>query len=763
MIKSLRAIIKKGTLYTAAFVLAVSSLSAAVPYIVSEQVDALAANVAEINNAAELAAAAADSNINVFSIKSSFTTADKTVLSRSVYVDGNGNTITFAGVSGWASEYVFQAYKTSLTMNNISITGGDAAILANGSNLKLEGAVNVTGNEFGGIEVSQGQNVTVPASLNVTGTLINHSEAYALPTVWSDSNSTVTGPLTKATHIKISQDQYYLDAVKADIAATNVTLGLTYSSAQGALDAALPGNTVRLDRNVNLPAGSLRFVKDSVTLDGNNKIVTAAFVGVNRTEDAAAVYINARGVVISSLTVVGPADLSSMMHGIQAWKASGVVLSDVTIKNSTKYGLQVNGSQVTVNNLTTENSGWVGVEVANPGAHLTVNGVSTHNEADSDYAQIWVVDRESDSKVIDTNSQYVRYWEGAGYAHFLDKEPPVIATTIDKLYNPTSVVVKAHDDQSMKRIDISLRLNNGNDVRESWGEDVSFVNKNDRTIDISQDIANLNLADGNYTVSATVSDQLGKTTNSVNENFIVDRKQPSVAVSLDSITNPTTVSGAVTDATSGPDYIQYQVLVRHNGMLRVLVGFGDNVTVQADGTFTSPVTLKRTVALKPGDFDLAGYLDTGLNLVDGDYVLRVRAFDKAGNKKSGVDKNFTINTAVVEEGDGEISGGDSDASVPSGPSDAAEPQVITPVNLVGQQAVPQGVLGAQTDTDSDNAAESDVKGAATKAVAQAVSTDKDLKELAGLAWYWWLLIAAAAVALFWWIIAAVRRRKNDEE
>ena len=89
---------------------------------------------------------------------------------------------------GWNSNYVLQFYETKGSIENLSIAGGDAAILVNGSDVTLNGTVDVSGNEFGGIEVSQGEGVTKEPKLTVNGTLTFTTDED-LPAIWIDGKT----------------------------------------------------------------------------------------------------------------------------------------------------------------------------------------------------------------------------------------------------------------------------------------------------------------------------------------------------------------------------------------------------------------------------------------------------------------------------------------------------------------------------------------------------------------------------------------------
>lgn len=170
---------------------------------------------------------------------SDFSVATPIAIGRKVDVDGQGHTITFsttgqnlvvtgdgahvhniavkntADTTKWNSTYGVQFYNGTYTIENITSTGANAGILVNSSTATLGSGVDVSGNNFGGIEVSQSSNEGSPASsLTVNSKIVNTTEAYGKPTVWTDGdNASVTDKtgMTANGEIKENQVQYYLD------------------------------------------------------------------------------------------------------------------------------------------------------------------------------------------------------------------------------------------------------------------------------------------------------------------------------------------------------------------------------------------------------------------------------------------------------------------------------------------------------------------------------------------------------------------------
>ena len=155
------------------------------------------------------------------------------------HFDGNGKTISF-GTTGqnlvsshsgtiienvtventvatedWSSTYGIQCYNGDYTIKNVTAKGGNAGILVNSANVTFEGTIDVSGNKFGGIEVSKSSNPKLPnATLNVNGaTIVNTTEEYGKPTIWTDGEgNTVNGveAMFANSAVKEGQVQYYL-------------------------------------------------------------------------------------------------------------------------------------------------------------------------------------------------------------------------------------------------------------------------------------------------------------------------------------------------------------------------------------------------------------------------------------------------------------------------------------------------------------------------------------------------------------------------
>lgn len=116
--------------------------------------------------------------------------------------------------------------------------------------------------------------------------------------------------------------------------------------------------------------------KENIVIDGNGATIKASSaegasimsatsksiaVAADTQTDLANNIINVSGatnVTIRNLTIEG-----ALHHGINIWECENVVIENVTIINSDATAITINGSNVTLNSVTTSGSGWGGVNV----------------------------------------------------------------------------------------------------------------------------------------------------------------------------------------------------------------------------------------------------------------------------------------------------------------------------------------------------------------------------------------------------------------
>lgn len=161
--------------------------------------------------------------------------------------------------------------------------------------------------------------------------------------------------------------------------------------------------------------------KENIVIDGNGATIKASSaegasimsatsksiaVAADTQTDLANNIINVSGatnVTIRNLTIVG-----ALHHGINIWECENVVIENVTITDSVATAITINGSNVTLNSVTTSGSGWGGVNVdlGNSGSsEITVD----ENCAFGEYLQIYADDATIADNVTVNAEGYNKY------------------------------------------------------------------------------------------------------------------------------------------------------------------------------------------------------------------------------------------------------------------------------------------------------------------------------------------------------------------
>lgn len=154
----------------------------------------------EVSTGEEFLAAIEDANVKTVELTKDIEITKRGVITTAKTINGNGHKITYTGEfknggdnTTWGSEaskgdgiYVILAWHTDVTISDVTLTGGNAGLSANGANVTLNGTVDVSGNGFGGIEVTDGEDDPVLPSLTINGTIVNTTESATAPTLWTD-------------------------------------------------------------------------------------------------------------------------------------------------------------------------------------------------------------------------------------------------------------------------------------------------------------------------------------------------------------------------------------------------------------------------------------------------------------------------------------------------------------------------------------------------------------------------------------------------
>lgn len=185
-------------------------------------------NQAQVKTSAELAEALENSIVKLINIMNDIETSKTVKIDRPLTINGGGNTIHFTGdLSGWQGNHLIQATDTEeVVINDIKLAGGDAGLLVKDSKVRLKGNIDLSENEFGGIELLKVAEEACPLLTISDAELINSTETYGLPTIWETGISgKVEGfngtRITYSVGNKI-QEHYYLDEVNSRSNVTDI-------------------------------------------------------------------------------------------------------------------------------------------------------------------------------------------------------------------------------------------------------------------------------------------------------------------------------------------------------------------------------------------------------------------------------------------------------------------------------------------------------------------------------------------------------------
>lgn len=216
----------------------------------SEPVDP---NAKEVSTPEELASACSDVDTTSITFKNNMTISSQITPVGSLVIDGAGHevtaNITYDDPNGYGAGVRFVAANDGSEIKNITVIGpnstnpgwdegeyalkiygagtikvtdckfnnANAGIMVHDSNAIFEGNIDVSGNEFGGIEVSKG------ATLTINGTITNSTEAPDRPTLWTNGsdnpvgviNGSFAGSLTSKFIEEKNQTYYYINPENA--------------------------------------------------------------------------------------------------------------------------------------------------------------------------------------------------------------------------------------------------------------------------------------------------------------------------------------------------------------------------------------------------------------------------------------------------------------------------------------------------------------------------------------------------------------------
>ena len=242
------------------------------------------------------------------------------------------------------------------------------------------------------------------------------------------------------------------------------------------------------------------------------------------------------------------------------------------------------------------------------------------------------------------------------------------------------------------------------------------------------------LADGVYTFNFNVYDTTGHSTT---ERYQITVDNTAPVMTIDAIETVERGDVAEITGTISGDYVDYSVTV--------------NGVTYTPGVSGNVWTL---------------FIDTDA-LVAGSYVVTANASDAYGNQanqNAPIEAILLVNEPATVPG-GQTGGSGEELEGEDNPDENTVDSPVSAASVVTPLITNPGsaVLGVESETSAVNDEDdADVEGASTvNNPAQAIQDEAATGSLFGLAWYWWLLILAALAAIIGAIVAAARRRSGE--
>jgi hypothetical protein len=572
----IKSVKKRVTSFTAALVLAATSLSSAAPLFLSQTANALNPVLVNISNVTDLCNAIKNQDNN-----------QTWTINPGTYGLTQCNSIIAGGETGWYFP---------ITANNITINGINnptiygKGYVANGA-LHTQDLIAIFGNDvtLNGLTLMpkvepnktievMGDGATIKNVTVEPNTLTDQSEYDNIPDAqdraderyWGGSiyfsggsgtqtleNVTIkNGGLSDRSPLSTldlsnvvlsySTNVDWINAYRYATHGNSVTgaptvaysVDSTLNNLDSVLAGAQDGDTVNI--NSDITASAQINITKALAINGNNHTITAASTIPSNSAVIAPSVAN--GLTISDLTVNGAG--VAKLHGINAFKST-MALNNVTLENNTKNGLVVNSSQVTVNNVTTLNNGWGGIDVDQNNASsawpakLTVDGTSHHNEAGPD---IKIDDVTKPVSVVDTNSQYnITPYDNAR-VYKLKPVPPTLTVaspaegkTVGTVLNGNNLKITGSFTDDVKANYATMQLvYNGNSIAigtlygygSVYNSAATYANA-DGSYTFNLPVP-ANLASGEYSLFYTGTDFDGGITSRMERKFTIDNTAPTV-------------------------------------------------------------------------------------------------------------------------------------------------------------------------------------------------------------------------------------------
>lgn len=267
---------------------------------------------------------------------------------------------------GWDNgEYGIKVYDAdNVTFNGVTVTAVNAGIQVNGSNVTLEGVTTVTGNIFGGIEVSKGKAEELVAStLTINGSVKCADED--VPAIWIDiiedgNNVTGNGAAALVSFVLADKNQTWFitnEQIGKDVDKRIIQIADSYyTNLASAVEYANDGDTI--DILASIEGSGVVFAQDkfnadglTIDLNGNTYTVVDPTVGSPGTETNAFQLLKGNKITFEN----GKLTTSATEAYIFLQNYCDLVLDNVIVEGSTitDYVASNNNGSLTMKNGTT--------------------------------------------------------------------------------------------------------------------------------------------------------------------------------------------------------------------------------------------------------------------------------------------------------------------------------------------------------------------------------------------------------------------------
>ena len=284
-------------------------------------------------------------------------------ISYDVEIDGKGHKLFYKldDNSKWTSAYSLQFYKNTAKLSNIVLSGGNAGLLINGADVTLEGTIDLSGNYYGGIELTKGANVTDAPKLDITNATFKYEDhPESSPLIWIDK--------LEYKEVQVKAKPFTYNISKTEKGQPTLVFEPTPITDEASLIKALVTD------------------KDSL-IELKNDFVTTEKISV--THDVK--------IIGNGKTITGDKKGEKLFYGLQFYNVDNAIVSDIKM-HSMDAAILVNGSNLTlVGDIDVSNNNLGGIEVSQG---ETVTKIPTLNLKDAklinsseDYTKptIWVV------------------------------------------------------------------------------------------------------------------------------------------------------------------------------------------------------------------------------------------------------------------------------------------------------------------------------------------------------------------------------------